>query len=213
MGKTGASISGLASRKDQHWENLEIGIKKKGERSYKMRIKDIIISDVLEGKNWSVLNPDDMLKKEFAMEDLEIELLTVWKGEEEVVYSGIYVYLEQPLIRCGFFKGIFSNMRRKKAKMHHPPDFHKDLKTDETVRIKPLLMVKHIPSQCWDYMELVDGKWRQLGLKQNINAPHSNEYFANPIDGDPWFDVCDDNGPIRELHKQAFREWIPFLKE
>jgi hypothetical protein len=73
-------------------------------------------------------------------------------------------------------------------------------------------MVKLLDAQCWGYLEFKEGQWQQIGIKPNPYPPFSNEFFANPLDEDFWFDTCGDNGPIRKLHKRAFREWIEYWK-
>lgn len=175
-----------------------------------MRIRDISLADIRDGKNWRVINPDNVRKDGFAMEDLEIESLENYKEGEKVVYSGILVYLERPARELRKLRRL--GERRALKENPYPPDYPKDLLPNVKVKIKPLLMVKLIDIQCWDYLEYVHGEWRQVGLKRDPNPPFGNEFFADPIYEDCWFDVCDDEGPIRELHKRAFREWISYME-
>jgi hypothetical protein len=56
-------------------------------------------------------------------------------------------------------------------------------------QVEPLLLLKEVSSIEYggDYCEYVDGKWRQVGLEPNPDAPIEIEYFANPPADDPSF--------------------------
>lgn len=57
----------------------------------------------------------------------------------------------------------------------------------ENGQVQPLLLIKEVssPEYGGDYCEYVDGKWRQLGLVPNPNAPFGTEYIANAHPEDP----------------------------
>ena len=59
----------------------------------------------------------------------------------------------------------------------------------ENGAVEPLLLVKEVssPEYGGDYCEYVDGRWRQLGLVPNPDAPIGTEYIANPHPDDPSF--------------------------
>lgn len=74
--------------------------------------------------------------------------------------------------------------------------------------VKALVLVKEVGYADYggDYCELVDGKWRQVGLVPNPNAPHGREFIANPLDDDPSFYA----GPndFRKENRDGFKMWI-----
>lgn len=73
---------------------------------------------------------------------------------------------------------------------------------------QPRVMIKEVGSleHGGDECELVAGKWQQVGLVPNPNAPFGNEYFANPLAEDPSFDV-DEETDERSYHREKFQEW------
>ncbi len=77
----------------------------------------------------------------------------------------------------------------------------------EDEQVKPLIQIKEVVYLDYggDYCEWIDGKWRQLGLVPNPNAPISQEYVANPLDIDPSFDADHD---YRAWHRDNFKKYI-----
>ncbi len=59
----------------------------------------------------------------------------------------------------------------------------------ENGSVEPLLLLKEVSSIEYggDYCEHVGGRWRQVGLEPNPDAPIGDEYIANPHDDDPSF--------------------------
>ena len=55
-----------------------------------MRISDISLDDIRQGKNWKLLDPDEFLGS-LPMEEMSIEPLERFGPEDYVVYSAIYV--------------------------------------------------------------------------------------------------------------------------
>lgn len=178
-----------------------------------MKIADITINDIRAGKNWRVLDPDALLQEEFPMEDLDIEPLQEYSPSDTLVYSGICVFLKdvgEPRTRL---LDRLLGRGRKRQGCRYPPDDPRDLESGVTPVVKPLVMVKEVDESGWDYCELVDGKWRQLGLQPNPDAPATEEYFANPVADDPEFDVCGDDVPLRERHRRGFQAWIAYMSD
>jgi hypothetical protein len=176
-----------------------------------MQIKDITLADIQAGKNWRVLNPNALFD-DFPMECLQIEPLGRYTMSDKVVYSGILVYLKglgQP--RSGLLARLLGRAKTPKQ-CRYPPDDPKDLTEDMTPVVEPIVMIKEVRSAGWDYCEYVAGTWRQRGLKANPDAPLLHEYIANPLDEDPEFSACGDNGPIRDEHKIGFQRWIAFIR-
>ncbi len=171
------------------------------------------MEDIREGKNWRVLNPDALLQDGFLMEELEIEPLGDYKPSDTLVYSGLWVYLKdlgEP--RTGLMSRLLGRGKRRQD-CRFPPDDPAELESGTTAVVRPLVMVKEVKESGWDYCEYVDGAWRQLGLRPNPDTQLSESYFADPVQEDPEFDVCGDEGPIRNRHKTGFENWVPYLKE
>ena len=176
-----------------------------------LQIKDITVAEIKQGKNWRVLNPDALLD-DVPLECLEIEPLDQYTASDTVVYSGIHVYLKglgQP--RSGFWAGLLVRAKTPQQCLYTPTD-PKDLMGGMTPVVEPIVMIKEVGSAGWDYCEYVVGRWRQMGLKPNPDAPLTHEYIASPLDDDPEFSICGDNGPIREEHKLGFQRWSRFLE-
>ena len=77
--------------------------------------------------------------------------------------------------------------------------------------VKALVMIKTVEDMDYggDYCEFVDGRWRQLGLEPNPNAPFGEEYIADPLEQDPSFVSEDD---YRKAHREGFKKNISLLK-
>jgi hypothetical protein len=79
----------------------------------------------------------------------------------------------------------------------------------------PLLLIREVGDFDYggDYCELHNGKWRQVGLVPNPNAPHGTECIANPLEQDPSFTTLD--GPpdrMRIENRENFLLWANKLK-
>lgn len=74
--------------------------------------------------------------------------------------------------------------------------------------VSPWLLVRRVgdPGYGGSYLEMKDGRWRQLGLEPDPDAPFGKEYVANPLEVDPSFDSPDDRA--RDSHRSGFREWV-----
>jgi hypothetical protein len=184
---------------------------KRRAETHGLQIKDITVAEIKAGKNWRVLNPDALLDHA-PMECLEIEPLGQYKASDTVVYSGISVYLKglgEP--RSGLLARLLGRAKRRQQCLY-PPNDPKDLTDGMTPIVEPIVMIKEVGSAGWDYCEYVDGRWRQTGINPNPDAPLGHEYLASPLDDDPEFSICGDNGPIREEHKAGFQRWARFLE-
>jgi hypothetical protein len=75
--------------------------------------------------------------------------------------------------------------------------------------VTPLVLIKEAgtPDYGGDYLEFVDGRWRQVGLEPNPDAPPQQEYVAHPLDEDPSFGGHE----YREAHRVGFRQWATRL--
>jgi hypothetical protein len=177
-----------------------------------MKIKDITLGDIKAGKNWIVKNPNMLLDDNLLMEELEIHPLDKYSVTDTIVYGGIYVWLKDLGEPCTSFLARITGRGRRIKDCKYPPEDPKNLDSDMIPLVKPLVMIKEIQDSGWDYCEYVDGHWQQLGLKPNPDAPLSEEYFADPDSGDPEFDICGDDGPIRDRHKKGFQNWVKYLK-
>jgi len=78
--------------------------------------------------------------------------------------------------------------------------------------VKPLVQIKQVQDLDYggDFCEIVNGKWQQLGLVPNPNAPLSTEYVANPLEQDESF-ISDDHD-YRAYHRAGFKKFAPKLK-
>src|SRR5262245_8815854 len=116
-----------------------------------MRIRDIQLSEVAEGKNWRLRRIDSEQWWEQAIEEWLVEPADVLDAEDLAVYSAIFV--------------------------------------SEDGAVEPRLLIKEVSAQGWggDYCEFANGKWRQLGLVPDPNAPYGFEWVANPSPIDPSF--------------------------
>ena len=56
-----------------------------------MRIKDISVSDIKEGRNWKVLSPEDIDWDNILLEETPIEECFDFDDEDLIVYSAIFV--------------------------------------------------------------------------------------------------------------------------
>ena len=177
-----------------------------------MKIKDITIDDIKTGKNWILINPDMLLEDDLIWKELEIRALDEYVPTDTIVYGGICVWLKDLGEPSTSLFARFTGRGRAIKDCKHPPEDPKDLAADMIPVVRPLVMIKEIKDSGWDYCELVDGNWQEVGIKPNPDAPLSHEYFANPVPEDPEFDICGDDGPIREVHKKGFQNWIKYLK-
>lgn len=77
----------------------------------------------------------------------------------------------------------------------------------------PVLMLKTVgDAGYWgDSCEFVKGRWQQIGLEPNPNAPLGQEYIANPLASDPSFDAPDHD--YRTWHRNGFLEHLHRLPE
>jgi hypothetical protein len=173
-----------------------------------MRIKDITIDDVRAGKNWRVLDMEVIIDS--PMEDLEIEALSEYSPSDTLVYAGVTVFLRD-FGEPGSLNRL-NGQTRLLEDCQFPPEDPKDLAPGMTPIVRPLVMVKEVQESGWDYCEYVDGRWRQLGLKPNPDCPLCEEYFANPVEEDPEFNVCGDGLPIRVRHRKGFLNWVKYLE-
>jgi len=75
----------------------------------------------------------------------------------------------------------------------------------------PLILVKEVQDMDYggDYCQYVDGKWSQVGLVPNPDAPDGDEYIANPLPQDPSFDTDWDH---RGWHRENFGKSISKIK-
>lgn len=57
----------------------------------------------------------------------------------------------------------------------------------EDGQVQPLLLIKEVgsPEYGGDYCEHVEGKWRQVGLEPDPDAPNGQMYIARPHLSDP----------------------------
>lgn len=180
---------------------------------HQMRIKDITIEHVRCGRNWRVLNPEAIVAAGFQMENLEIEPLADYVPSDTLVYAGVCVYLKdlgEP--RSGWLNRLMGRARRRQN-CQFPPEDPKDLAPGTVPVVKALVMVKEVRESGWDYCEYVDGRWRQVGLKPNPDCSLCEEYFADPAEEDPQFDICGDGVPVRLRHKRGFANWVKYLTE
>jgi len=174
-----------------------------------MIIRDITIEDVKKGLNWRVVDmgPESML-------DWEIVPMGVDEEADEVVYSGMMVYLKDPDAESrkpsSFLSRLFG--RKKDLRyMEYPPEYPSGLTPEMIPAVEPMLIVKDVKMQCWDNFEYIEGEWQQMGLKPNPNAPLIHDYIANTLMCDDDYDTCGDDGPIRFIHQRAFKEWVAFM--
>jgi hypothetical protein len=72
----------------------------------------------------------------------------------------------------------------------------------------PLICIREVQDLDYggDYCEYVHGNWRQVGLQPNPNAPHSEEFNANPLPEDPSFESPTHD--YREYHRNGFHKWV-----
>lgn len=77
-------------------------------------------------------------------------------------------------------------------------------------RVNPLVMIKAVEDLDYggDYCELLDGKWQQVGLVPNRDAPSGTEYIANPLEQDESF-ISDDD--YRAYHRNGFQTYASKL--
>lgn len=78
--------------------------------------------------------------------------------------------------------------------------------------VKPLVQIKQVQDLDYggDFCEMVNGKWRQLGLVPNPIAPIGTEYVANPLEQDESF-ISDDHD-YRAHHRAGFIKFASNLK-
>ncbi len=78
--------------------------------------------------------------------------------------------------------------------------------------VKPLVQIKEVQDLDYggDFCEIVNGKWQQLGLVPNPNAPLGTEYVANPLEQDESF--SSDDHDYRAYHRAGFRKFASHLK-
>jgi hypothetical protein len=78
--------------------------------------------------------------------------------------------------------------------------------------VKPLVQIKEVQYLDYggDFCEIVNGKWQQVGLVPNPNAPIGTEYVANPLEKDESF-ISDDHD-YRAYHREGFKKFAPNLK-
>ncbi len=80
----------------------------------------------------------------------------------------------------------------------------------ESGHVSPLVLIKEVGDVEYggDYCEIHAGKWRQVGLVPNPQAPDGTEYIANPLDQDPSFNTMDnEKDDYRAAHREGFKKW------
>ncbi|MCJ8330085.1 MAG: hypothetical protein HRT89_12410 [Lentisphaeria bacterium] len=80
----------------------------------------------------------------------------------------------------------------------------------ENEEVSPLVLIRQVNDLDYggDYCEIHNGKWRQLGLEPNPNAPSGTEYIANPLSIDSSFDTMDnEKDDLRLYHREEFKKW------
>jgi hypothetical protein len=174
-----------------------------------MNIRDITIEDVKKGLIWRVVDmePESML-------DWEIVPMGIDEEGEEVVYSGMMVYLKDPDAESqkplSFIARLFGRKTDLRY-MKYPPEYPGELTAEMIPVVELMLIVKDVKMQCLDCFEYIEGGWQQMGLKPNPNAPLIHDYVANPLVCDDYYDACGDDGPIRFINQRAFKEWVAFM--
>jgi hypothetical protein len=144
-----------------------------------MKIKEISLDQIRRGSNWKLTCIEDELH--LPVEEWSIESCELFKDEDSIVYSGIFV--------------------------------------TEAGEVSALVLIKTVGSMDYggDYCEFVGGRWRQVGLSPNPNAPSGREFFANPLDDDPSFyvgTICDGATiDVKKEHREGFKSWIWALPE
>ena len=132
-----------------------------------MKIRDILIRDIQEGKNWRFVPPENEEWVDLPIEEWgPIEEATEFLRTDHVVYSALTVY----------------------------PDG----------RVEPIVCIREVLDLDFggSYCEIVDGLWRQLGLRPKPAAGPSNTFIANPLTIDPSFDAPDHD--YRAYHREGF---------
>ena len=134
-----------------------------------MRIRDITLDEIRNGKNWKLVNPQEV-GEILAMEDLSIAECEDFRPEDYVVYSAIFV--------------------------------------TDSGEVQPFVMIKEVGDIEYggDMCEFVGGKWQQMGLVPNPDAPFGTEYYANPLAEDPSFYV-DEEQDDKAYHRKGFKQW------
>lgn len=134
-----------------------------------MKIRDIGLDEVRNGKNWKLVDPKELLGN-LPLEDVSIEEAEHFGPEDYVVYSALFA--------------------------------------TDSGEVQPRVIIKEVGSQEYggDECEFVAGKWQQVGLVPNPNAPFGNEYFANPLAEDPSF-FSDEEQDDRAYHREGFQQW------
>lgn len=154
-----------------------------------MRIADITLAEVLNGRNWRVTEPepkpsdtaslDDFERWEKAywqwkqrMDRWEIEAADAHNLQDRIVYSGVVVSRDGA--------------------------------------VSPILLIRSIEELDFggDYLQLVSGEWRPLGEAPKPDAPPVEEYIANPLRADRSFADVE----YRQWHRTNFRQWAARLR-
>ncbi len=80
-------------------------------------------------------------------------------------------------------------------------------------QVSPVVLIKEVGDAEYggDYCEIHAEKWRQVGLVPNPQAPHGQEYVANPLEQDPSFNTMDSQDDYRAAHRAGFRKWAAEL--
>jgi hypothetical protein len=75
--------------------------------------------------------------------------------------------------------------------------------------VEPMVLIKAVEDSGYggDYCEFVDGRWQQVGLVPNPDAPLGTEYIANPLEQDESFNSDHDYRAYHRngFHKNAFK--------
>lgn len=80
----------------------------------------------------------------------------------------------------------------------------------EDGQIVPLVLVKTVGYLDYggDWCDYREGRWRQVGLVPNPNAPRGEEFIANPLAIDPSFETGDPEQDYRAAHRAGFLAWV-----
>lgn len=110
------------------------------------------------------------------------------------------------------FSGIpaLEELSIEEADSFRPEDYvvYSAMFVTDAGKVQPLVVIKEVgnPEYGGDSCELVDGKWRQVGLVPNPDAPLGTEYYANPLTEDPSF-FADEEQDDRAYNRENFQQW------
>lgn len=170
-----------------------------------MQISDISLAEVRSGTNWRVTNWEEVAGRDLPLEELEIEPLGEYQSRDGVVYSGLTVHLA--------VEGEPDGDNRPRTNCTFAPEDPAQLRPDQHVVVRPLLMIKEVADLGWDYCELTSDGWRQLGLVPDPNAPLTSEYFANTLADDAEFSIELELAgvTIGTKSREGFWRWAAYL--